>query len=180
MSGSLMSEKWPVSSSLTILGKRMKQVLLSIEDDAYEKLMGMLSLCPCVKVESVDMTDTERDCDTCVKYAINTLRNNGVFRHAYDYTWIMMAINQGLIEDLDAFRSPQAFIDYLAELGIDKLPTRFSISLAFSKTLDTYPEWTFIDVSDACEILRRKNVVKQFLSAYGVAKRGIFNSIFNK
>lgn len=32
----------------------MKQVLLSIEDDAYEKVMGMLSLCPSVKVESVD------------------------------------------------------------------------------------------------------------------------------
>ena len=65
-------------------------------------------------------------------------------------------------------------------LGINKLPTRFSISLAFSKTLDTYPNWTFIDVENACEILRRKNVVKQFLSAYGVAKRGIFNGFFNK
>lgn len=159
----------------------MKQVLLSIEDDAYEKVMGMLSLCPSVNVESsVDVADTERDCDRCVKYAINTLRRNGVFRHVYDYTWIMMAINQGLIEGLDAFRSPQAFLDYLTELGIDKLPTRFSISLAYSKTLDTYPNWTFIDVADACEILRRKNVVKQFLSAYGVAKRGIFNSFFNK
>ena len=159
----------------------MKQVLLSIEDDAYEKVMGILSLCPSVKVESsVDVADTERDCDTCVKYAINTLRQNGVFRHVYDYTWIMMAINQGLIEGLDTFRSPQAFIDYLSALGIDKLPTRFSISLAFSKTLDTYPNWTFIDVTDACEILRRKNVVKQFLSAYGVAKRGFFNSFFNK
>lgn len=159
----------------------MKQVLLSIEDDAYEKVMGMLSLCPSVKVESsVDVADTERDCDFCMKYAINTLRSNGVFRHVYDYTWIMMAVNQGLVEDLDAFKSPQAFLDYLTELGIDKLPTRFSISLAFSKTLDSYPNWTFIDVADACEILRRKNVVKQFLSAYGVAKRGIFNGLFNK
>ena len=86
----------------------------------------------------------------------------------------------GLVDDFDSFRSPQAFIDYLYEIGIDNLPTRYSLSLAYSKTLNSYPEWTFIDVENASETLRRKNVVKQFLSAYGVAKRGIFNNIFNK
>jgi len=30
------------------------------------------------------------------------------------------------------------------------------------------------------EILRRKNVVRQFLSAFGTAKRGILNKILNK
>jgi hypothetical protein len=37
-----------------------------------------------------------------------------------------------------------------------------------------------MDVDDACEELRRKNVVKQFLSAYGKAKRGIVNKMLNK
>ena len=159
----------------------MRQIILEIEDSAYEQFMGMMALCPSVKVvcENV-ITDVMSDRDQCMVYAITTLRNNHVFRFGYDYTWIMMAINEGLVDDYDAFKSPQAFLDYLYEIGIEELPTRYSLSLAYSKTLNSYPEWTFIDVENASETLRRKNVVKQFLSAYGVAKRGIFNNIFNK
>ena len=159
----------------------MKQIVLEIEDSAYEQFMGMVGLCHSVKVVCESgITDVMNDRDQCMVYAIKTLRNNHVFRFSYDYTWVMMAINEGLIDDYDSFRSPQAFIDYLYEIGIDNLPTRYSLSLAYSKTLNSYPEWTFIDVENASETLRRKNVVKQFLSAYGVAKRGIFNNIFNK
>ena len=159
----------------------MKQVILKIDDSAYEQFMGMVSLCPQVEVVCESgITDVMNDRDQCMVYAIQTLRNNHVFRFGYDYTWVMMAINEGLIDDYERFRSPQAFLDYLYEIGIDKLPTRYSLSLAYSKTLNSYPEWTFIDVENASETLRRKNVVKQFMSAYGVAKRRIFNNIFNK
>ncbi len=155
--------------------------MLEIEDSAYEQFMGMVGLCPSVKVVCESgITDVMNDRDQCMVYAIQTLRNNHVFRFGYDYTWIMMAINEGLVDDYEGFKSPQAFLDYLYEIGIEKLPTRYSLSLAYSKTLNSYPEWTFIDVENACETLRRKNVVKQFLSAYGVAKRRIFNNIFNK
>ena len=159
----------------------MRQIVLEIVDSAYEQFMGMIALCPSVKVVCENgITDVMNDRDQCMVYAITTLRNNHVFRFGYDYTWIMMAINEGLVDDYDAFKSPQAFLDYLYEIGIEELPTRYSLSLAYSKTLNSYPEWTFIDVENASETLRRKNVVKQFLSAYGVAKRGIFNNIFNK
>ena len=159
----------------------MRQIVLEIVDSAYEQFMGMIALCPSVKVVCENgITDVMNDRDQCMVYAITTLRNNHVFRFGYDYTWIMMAINEGLVDDYDAFKSPQAFLDYLYEIGIEKLPTRYSLSLAYSKTLNSYPEWTFIDVENTSETLRRKNVVKQFLSAYGVAKRGIFNNIFNK
>ena len=159
----------------------MRQIILEIEDSAYEQFMGMVGLCPSVKVVSDSgITDVMNDRDQCMVYAIQTLRNNHVFRFGYDYTWIMMAINEGLVDDYEGFKSPQAFLDYLYEIGIEKLPTRYSLSLAYSKTLNSYPEWTFIDVENASETLRRKNVVKQFLSAYGVAKRRIFNNIFNK
>ena len=155
--------------------------MLEIEDSAYEQFMGMVGLCPSVKVVCESgITDVMNDRDQCMVYAIQTLRNNHVFRFGYDYTWIMMAINEGLVDDYEGFKSPQAFLDYLYEIGIEKLPTRYSLSLAYSKTLNSYPEWTFIDVENASETLRRKNVVKQFLSAYGVAKRRIFNNIFNK
>ena len=159
----------------------MRQIILEIEDSAYEQFMGMVGLCPSVKVVCESgITDVMNDRDQCMVYAIQILRENHVFRFGYDYTWVMMAINEGLIDDYERFRSPQAFLDYLYEIGIDKLPTRYSLSLAYSKTLNSYPEWTFIDVENASETLRRKNVVKQFLSAYGVAKRRIFNNIFNK
>ena len=159
----------------------MKQIVLEIEDSAFESFMGMIALCPSVKVvgeSSVAEVTSQRD--QCMLYAIQTLRANHVFRFGYDYTWVMMAINEGLVDDYDGFRSPQAFLDYLYEIGIEGLPTRFTLFRAYSKTLNSYPEWTFIDVESASETLRRKNVVKQFLSAYGMAKRRIFNNIFNK
>ena len=150
----------------------MKQVLLSIEDDAFEKLMGMLSLCPSVKVESVeDCIVTEDNKDLCAKIAFETLIINKVIRRPRDYAWIMMAMEQKVIGDYDNFRSPQSFIDFLQQLGIEKLPGRTTLFDAYSITLGSYPEWTFTDNPSADESLRRKNVVKQFLSAYGRAKR---------
>ena len=137
----------------------MKQVILKIDDSAYEKFMGIVSLCPQVEVvcES-SITDVMNDRDQCMVYAIQTLRNNHVFRFGYDYTWL----------------------DYLYEIGIEKLPSRITLSLAYSKTFNHFPDWTFTDMDNPSEILRRKNVVRQFLSAFGTAKRGILNKILNK
>lgn len=154
----------------------MRQIILEIEDSAYEKFMGMVELCPQVKVVSTgEMVDVVNDRDYCMMYAINTLRENHVFRFNYDYTWIMMAINEGVMDDFEDFESPQTFIDYLYELGVDHLPDRSTISRACSKTFDSYPNWRFLDVKKPSETLRRKNVVKQFLSAFGEAKRARCN-----
>ena len=159
----------------------MRQIVLEIEDSAYERFMGMVGLCPQVRVVATSVAaDTESERDMCMAHAIRTLRENRVFRHGYDYAWIMMAINEGVIDDFESFKSPQAFIDYLYEIGIDMLPTRYTLFRAYSKTLDAYPDWTFLDVEKAGETLRRKNVVKQFLSAYGAAKRAFCNRWCNK
>ena len=161
--------------------KKMKRIIIEVEDSAYEPVVGMLKLCNGVKIVSVqESMDVMDDRDACMLYAINTLRNNGVFRHYYDYTWIMMAINEGHVDDFDGFKSPQAFINYLYEIGIENLPSRITINVAYAKTYRRFPDWTFNDVKEAGEILRRKNVVKQFLSAYGMAKRGILNKNINK
>ena len=159
----------------------MKQIIVNIDDLAYEPVVGMLKLCQGVEIESEsEVVDTFNERDVCMVYAINTLRENKVFRHFYDYTWIMMAINDGVLDDFDGFKSPQAFLNYLYEIGIENLPSRITLSLAYSKTLDSFPDWTFIDVTEASEVLRRKNVVKQFLSAYGTAKRRNLNKLLNK
>ena len=119
----------------------MRQIILEIEDSAYEQFMGMVGLCPSVKVVCESgITDVMNDRDQCMVYAIQTLRNNHVFRFGYDYTWIMMAINEGLVDDYEGFKSPQAFLDYLYEIGIEKLPSRITLSLAYSKTFDRFPD----------------------------------------
>ena len=159
----------------------MRQIVISIDDEAYEPVVGMLKLCSGVEiVDEAEVADIVADRDVWMRQAIETMRDNNAFRHYYDYTWVMMALNEGLVDDFEAFRSPQAFLDYLYEIGIRDLPSRYSISLAFSKTIDSYPNWTFIDVKKPSESLRRTNVARQFLSAYGAAKRGKFNKIFNK
>ena len=150
----------------------MRQIILEIEDSAYEQFMGMLGLCPSVKVVSESsVAEVASQRDQCMLYAIQTLRANCVFRFGYDYAWIMKAISEGVSEEFGEFRSPQSFLDYLDEMGIDGLPARTTLSRACSKTFGCYPDWRFIDIEKPSEILRRKNVVKQFLSAFGEAKR---------
>jgi hypothetical protein len=152
--------------------KKMKRIIIEVEDLAYEPVVGMLELCNGVRIASVqESMDVMDDRDACMRYAITTLRRNKVFRRHYDYSWIMQAINDGVMDDYEEFESPQTFINYLCEIGIDELPDRSTISRACSNVYDSYPNWQFMDVTKPSEILRRKNVVKQFLSAFGEAKR---------
>ena len=150
----------------------MKRIIIEVEDSAYEPVVGMLKLCNGVWIASVlESMDVMDDRDACMRYAITALRRNKVFRRHYDYSWIMQAINDGVMDDYEEFESPQTFINYLCEIGIDELPDRSTISRACSNVYDSYPNWQFMDVTKPSEILRRKNVVKQFLSAFGEAKR---------
>lgn len=152
--------------------KKMKRIIIEVEDLAYEPVVGMLKLCNGVRIASVqESMDVMDDRDACMRYAITALRRNKVFRRHYDYSWIMQAINDGVMDDYEEFESPQTFINYLCEIGIDELPDRSTISRGCSNVFDSYPNWQFMDVKKPGEILRRKNVVKQFLSAFGEAKR---------
>ena len=96
--------------------------------------------------------------------AFNVLRQNGAMRHIYDYTWVMVAIGDGAVEGLGGFRSPQSFMDYLTSLGIERVPSRTTLSTWYGRVLGTYPDWEFTDTEDPQEILRRKNVVRQLIS----------------
>jgi hypothetical protein len=150
----------------------MKEVLLQIEDSAYVKFMGMVSLCPQVKVLSEGVAiETRGTTDLCVARAIRDLRADGVFRYPCDYTYLMLAANEGLAKGMAFFCSPKDFIDYLKELELDGLPGRSTLYDTLSKVEGKYPDWTFKDNPKPKEVLRRKNVVKLFLSAFGKARR---------
>ena len=150
----------------------MKRIIIEVEDLAYEPVVGMLKLCNGVRIASVqESMDVMDDRDACMRYAINTLRHNKVFRYSFDYAWIMMAMGQKVIDDFEAFHSHQDYIDYLTELGIEQVPSRSTIFNICNITLNDYPEWEFLDAPAPSEALRRKNLIKQFLSAYRKAKR---------
>ena len=104
------------------------------------------------------------------KRYLKMLEQDGTIRHKYDYTWIMVAINDGAINGLGSFRSPQRFMDYLKELGVEHVPSRTTLSTCFNKVIGSYPNWEFIDTQDPQEILRRKNIINQLISALNKAK----------
>jgi len=103
--------------------------------------------------------------------ALSKLLANKAIRFNYDYTWIMVAINDGVINGLGSFRSPQKFIDYLKELGIEHVPSRTTLSTYYNKVIGMFPNWEYTDTEDPQEILRRKNVVRQLISMLNKAAK---------
>jgi hypothetical protein len=150
----------------------MKQIVINVEDNAFACVLGVLQLCQQVEVVSSGCGfDSMEQRDYCTKRAFEVLKNNGGIKFPYDFTWIYVAMNQYVVEGIDGFNSPQAYIDYLKELGVSNLPHRSTISNNCHKVGGVFPDWSFSDTEDPREVLRRKNVVKQFLSAFMRAKR---------
>lgn len=147
-------------------------MLLRIEDTAYEKFMGMISLCSQVEVicESCAV-EICSSTELCVANAISEMQKNRVLRQPSDYTYIMMAANESVMKGLPFFYSPKDFLDYLKSLNLDHLPGRSTLYDTIVKVQGRYPDWAFTDNPKPSELIRRKNVVKQFLSAYLRAQR---------
>lgn len=147
----------------------MKQVTLRVPDQMVAFIEQLAAHMPEVEiVEREELSpdgDGLGDMDRRVAYAIEVLKHNGALRNPFDYTWIMVAIGDGAVKGMGAFRSPQSFIDYLREIGVKHVPCRSTLSAWFNKVLGVYPHWEFTDTKDMREMARRKNVVKQFIKA---------------
>ena len=160
---------------------RMKQIMIEIDDEAFEPFMGMLRLCPAVKV--VGTSDDADSCSTrdrCVATAIAELQQNDVIRYASDYTFIMLLVNQGMIDKKLFYTTPLDYIAYLQQIGVNDIPGKSRIYLMLGLTCGKYPEWTFSDKPGAGETTRRNNVARQFLSAYFRNKRTIAEGLAEK
>ena len=130
----------------------MKQVILKVDDSAYEQFMGMVSLCPQVEVVSVCQNgDQQLTIDIYVASAIREMRQMQAFRLPSDYPF---------------FYTPKDFLDYMRELNFDGLLGRSTVYDTIAKVQGKYPDWTFSDAPKASEALRRKNLVRLFLSAF--------------
>lgn len=150
----------------------MRKIVLRIENAAFEKFMGIVSLCPQVEVIDTDgHLEYEDDTTKPMTMAIKELRTRRVLRMPRDYTYIMMALNEGVIEKVPYFYTPKDFLDYLDDLGFDFLPSKTTLYDTVKATKGRYPDWRFADEPKDTEVLRRKNIIVQLLSAFGRAQR---------
>ncbi|SHK78308.1 hypothetical protein [Xylanibacter ruminicola] len=98
-----------------------------------------------------------------IKEVIQQLRAEEIISHLYDYTWVMLAMND--TQGLPSFDSPQSFVTFMKNIGLDCLPSESSIKKKNEKVLGVFPDLTFID-ADKTEGDRRVNVGKRFLNLY--------------
>ena len=150
----------------------MKEITFRVPDDMAQLLEEWAKHIPEVEIvcreESTDYG--LGDMDRRMALALEVLRQNKTIRYLYDYTWIMVAIGDGVIKGMGGFRSPQKFMDYLSSLGVERIPSRTTLSTFNNNVFGTYPDWEFTDTDDPQEILRRKNVVRQLISALNKTK----------
>ncbi len=147
------------------LGTQMKQVVLRIDDAAYEKFMGMVSLCPQVEVVEIDEAAVMGNGQMAlrIREAILQLRTEHLLRRKFDYAWLKVAMDS--TDDLPSFESAQRYLDYLSiELKLDDLPCESSISKMMDVARGQLFNWTFSDTCDTQETTRRNNIVKRFFN----------------
>ena len=176
-----MREVRTPTTHLAKLGETMKQVVLRIDDAAFEKFMGMVSLCPQVEMLSVcESGDKKLTTDAYVLSAIREMRQTLAFRYPCDYAYLMVAMNESVVKGLPFFYTPKDFIDYMREADFDNLPGRSTVYNTIAKVKGKYPDWTFTDDPKASEALRRKNLIKQFLSAFVRAQAGKLDGLLDE
>ena len=143
----------------------MKEIVMRVDDAAFERLMGMLSLCPSVEVVEVNESAVLSSGPLAIRirHAIVQLREERLLRRMYDYAWLKVAMDSD--DDLPSFESAQKYIDYLGgELQLDGLPSESSVSKMMDAARGQLFNWTFSDTSDAQETTRRNNIVKRFFN----------------
>ena len=113
--------------------------------------------------ESEEEGEFVDSCEQRVKAAIEILQKEGELKYLYDYTWVMEVMNQ--TDDSPSFKTPNSFISYIANLGVERLPSPDTIQTKQSKFSGTFPNWEFIDC-DTTEANRRINVARRFLKLY--------------
>ena len=143
----------------------MKEIVLRVDDSAFEKFMGFIQLCPSVEVVEVDeaAVPSEGAMAVRIREAIVQLRAEHLLRRKFDYAWLKVAMDSTV--DMPSFESAQRYLDYLCmELQLDDLPCESSISKMMDTARGQLFNWTFSDTCDAQETIRRNNIVKRFFN----------------
>ncbi len=110
-----------------------------------------------------DCGDGVEDIGQRIRTCIDRLIEEKLIAHLYDYTWILEVMNQ--TDGLPHFNTPQSFIIYMKDLGIEKMPSDSTINKKQNVFSGTFPDWKFTNC-DTTEANRRINVAKRFLNIY--------------
>lgn len=100
--------------------------------------------------------------DEKIRAAIAAMQAEKLFRHAYDYAWIMLVMNQN--GGLPHFDSVSSYHTFLVRIGVADLPSLSSVEKKAATACRQHPSWTFTDTADTNETRRRNNVASRFLS----------------
>lgn len=164
-----MQRRSHISQSL----ETMKEITFRVPESMVPLLEEWVKHIPEMEIVSLEESGQYEldEINRRMAFALSKLLANKAIRFNYDYTWIMVAINDGVINKLGSFRSPQKFIDYLKELGVEHVPSRTTLSTYYNKVIGMFPNWEYTDTEDPQEILRRKNVVRQLISMLNKAAK---------
>lgn len=149
----------------------MKEITLRVPDSMVPLIEEWVKHIPEIELASLKESGAYEtdEINRRISLALKILKENRAIRYGYDYTWIMVAIGDGVVNGLSGFRSPKSFIEYLINLGVKSVPSRSTVSTWFGRVIGKYPDWEFTDTKDPNEIMRRKNIVRQLLSALNKA-----------
>ena len=149
----------------------MKEITLRVPDSMVPLIEEWVKHIPEIELASLEESGVYEtdEINRRISLALKILKENRAIRYGYDYTWIMVAIGDGVVNGLSGFRSPKSFIEYLINLGVKSVPSRSTVSTWFGRVIGKYPDWEFTDTKDPNEIMRRKNIVRQLLSALNKA-----------
>lgn len=139
-----------------------KQLYYSALPDAvYNQLLTLLAVRE-LMLEKKGVKE-HNGIDKRIHKTIETLRQEGLLKHLYDFTWVMETMNQ--TEGLPKFNTPRSYITYMQSLGIKNLPSEDSINRKQNTFIGKFPDWEFSDC-DMTEATRRINIGKRFLSIF--------------
>ena len=143
----------------------MKEITFRVPDSMVPLLEEWAKHIPEMEIVSLEESG-EYELDEInrrMTIALRYLKETGVIRYGYDYTWIMEASNQ--TQGMPRFNTPSSFIDYIEKIGIGWVPSEDSINRKQNRFSGKFPEWTFTDC-DTTEANRRINVGKRFLNVF--------------
>ncbi len=123
---------------------------------------------------------TLEEIDHCVAVAVNKLKEEKMIRSSRDYAWIMMVMNEQVLDDFEEYYTALSFIDYLEAIGIDDRPGKSTLYDNCALVIGDFPKWVFSDEPAHGEATRRINVGKRFLNAYMRAKRALSEGFSEK
>lgn len=133
----------------------------ALPQEVYNRLLTLLAVREAM-LEKKGLKE-HNGIDKRIHKTIDTLRQEGLLKHLYDFTWIMETMNQ--TESMPKFNTPRSYITYMKSLGIKNLPSEDSINRKQNTFIGKFPDWIFNDC-DTTEATRRINVGKRFLSIF--------------